>query len=324
MRNNVALQVELNGAGSCGQDDAEEDPDALSLLTIHKSQGTEFDIIYIFTVDDDAESRSFDFPWTQKRRLINVAASRAKEELHIITSTNLMSEGIQQRLVGYAINPGHQNSAKDYFVEKLIDYAYAYFKAFPNLQEDTFGFFRARTFSVFDKKTYQMRIDGVDLKSSIEDCMQEALNGSAVITSMKFKVGYEHPISQFIDDDPNAQRAYNSLMDPELKAFLRTDTHMDFPITTENGILLLDVEVDGEQHKEEVQAKRDRMKDSFLRDTLGIPVMRFLDLGNRYMDDNAVTGADIVSDDLSEIDHIERELIRRFQQIRTGDKYYLY
>ena len=308
--------------GKTNQDDDGDEEDVLYALTIHKSQGTEFDIVYILTVDDDARSHKFDFPWTQNRRLINVATSRAKQELHIITSVNLMSAAIQRRLVGYTVNSGHLSSNKDYFVEKLIDYAYDYYKSKPNLEECGFGFHRARTYSVFDKKTYQKHIDGVDLNSSNEDCVKEALDSSDMIRKMSFKVWYEYPIWKLISENAFAGKIYNSLGSERMKNFLSDQrTHMDFPITTANGTLLLVVEVDGEWHNDDDdQAERDIMKDEFLK-KLGIPVLRFRDDGNRFEDDDdkgLINVADIVSDELNEMDHLTIRLIEQALKLNAN------
>ena len=50
-------------------------------FTIHKSQGQEFDIVYLLPGEDG----SWEWPWTEAKALINVAVSRAKCELVIIT-----------------------------------------------------------------------------------------------------------------------------------------------------------------------------------------------------------------------------------------------
>ncbi len=311
----TGIHVELNGGE---QNNGGEDDDTLDVLTIHKSQGAEFDIIYLMTVDDDAVSRKFDFPWTQKRRLINVAASRAKQELHIITSTNLMSTKVQHRLVKYVINSGHRTSGKDYFVEKLIDYAYSYYAKTPHLFEGVFGFFKARTYSVYDKKTYQLKIDGVDLGSSYEDCMAEALLGSKLIKSYHLQVGHEYSMAELIAGDPTAKAAYGTC-DTETQTFLmQQGTHMDFPVTDEKGALLAVIEVDGEYHKDEEQKRRDEMKDAFLEGKLGIPVLRMTVDGNPYCDPGAPL--DIVSDELNEMDHIEGKLLSRIHAISTSKK----
>jgi RecA/RadA recombinase len=63
-------------------------------LTIHRSQGREFDIVYLLPVEDG----QWEWPWSQGERLVNVAVSRAKKELVVITSTTLMDNDTVKRL----------------------------------------------------------------------------------------------------------------------------------------------------------------------------------------------------------------------------------
>lgn len=68
------------------------------MLTFHKSQGRGYDIVYLMTAEDDCESKNA--PWGQNIRIINVAVSRAKKELHVITSRIWMPQYIQEKLIG--------------------------------------------------------------------------------------------------------------------------------------------------------------------------------------------------------------------------------
>ena len=67
----------------------------------------------------------------------------------------------------------------------------------------------------------------------------------------------------------------NTLSDPEdVKFVSNINTHCDFLIYNKlNKEIEMVVEVDGSQHKEEVQANRDRRKDRLLA-TAGIKVLR--------------------------------------------------
>lgn len=65
-----------------------------NVTTIHRSQGREYDIVYLLPVDEG----SWENPWSQRRQLINVAVSRAKKELRVITSSSVMSEETQKAL----------------------------------------------------------------------------------------------------------------------------------------------------------------------------------------------------------------------------------
>lgn len=67
----------------------------------------------------------------------------------------------------------------------------------------------------------------------------------------------------------------NALTDPQdIKFVSNINTHCDFLIYNKlNKEILLVVEVDGSQHREEIQAARDRRKDGLLTDA-GIKILR--------------------------------------------------
>lgn len=139
------LQVCLERIDDAGVDGDEEGaaecPGALSeaknssepsMHTIHTAQGREFDIVYLLPVDDDV----WEWPWSQKKRLVNVAVSRAKQQLRIITSVNLMSPRVQSALLGQSKTAGLPEeeaaqpmtdapaSEDKLFLKKLIDYVF--------------------------------------------------------------------------------------------------------------------------------------------------------------------------------------------------------
>ena len=102
------------------KDDGEEGRFSFRTLTVYKSQGREYDVIYLLP----AEDQNWERPWSQGKNLINVAVSRAKEELRIIVSTALMSEGMQMALSGAkkAIPETSPCPENFRYVQKLIDY----------------------------------------------------------------------------------------------------------------------------------------------------------------------------------------------------------
>lgn len=67
----------------------------------------------------------------------------------------------------------------------------------------------------------------------------------------------------------------NTLSDPQdIKFVSNINTHCDFLIYNKlNKEIALVVEVDGSQHKEEIQAARDRRKDRLLADA-GVKILR--------------------------------------------------
>ncbi len=85
----------------------------LPSLSIHKAQGKGYDIVYVMTVEDDHKSARA--PWGQNMRIINVAVSRAKKELHVITSRIWIPRYIQRKLPGF-----EKASPLPYCVKKFL------------------------------------------------------------------------------------------------------------------------------------------------------------------------------------------------------------
>lgn len=159
-----ALVSRLFGSG--GAEDAWEQTG----LTIHKTQGQEYNAIYLLPVEDG----DWDWPWSQGRSIINVAASRAKDELVVICSANLMSRETQLALTGTFVPPvplpapqGLSDEARarreerERFLQKLVDYvrrrcdpaspSFTGEMGFPT-STYAYGFHKSRLVSVFDRE----------------------------------------------------------------------------------------------------------------------------------------------------------------------------
>lgn len=157
---------------------SEEERDSpLNELTIHRSQGREYDIVYFFPVDDGM----WEWPWSQKRNLINVAVSRAKRELRIIASTSLMPPYMQRALAGpnrVASSRGRraaraQNSDDELFLQKLMTYLWNRGGAWQNGE---FGFHESALTSLYDDVPL-LRRAGV---FAPEECMKKLLAGAGI------------------------------------------------------------------------------------------------------------------------------------------------
>lgn len=174
------IALETDGLETTSESDTNNEH--IYTLTIHKSQGQEFDVVYLLPVEDG----NWEWPWSQGRRLVNVAASRAKKELRIILSTKLMSPKTQEWLTGRQAyvnkpakpqdDPGNQQM----FVRKLIDYTKRSLEALPDLaqkqnEEAGFGFNHSRIVSVFDEIPF---LQNPKAKSDFapEQCLKKALN----------------------------------------------------------------------------------------------------------------------------------------------------
>lgn len=140
-------------------------------LSIHKSQGRGYDYVYLMTAEDDDKNDKA--PWGQDIRKVNVAVSRAKKGVFIITSRIWIPRYIQKTLLGYSESelaprplclnnkelsddPGEEkfyapdSDKEDYYIGRLCQYVSDYYK---NGSEDfgEFGFIKARADSDFDK-----------------------------------------------------------------------------------------------------------------------------------------------------------------------------
>ena len=138
--------------GIDGSEDGPEGGDDLeTALTVHRSQGKEFDCVYLLPVEDG----KWEWPWSQGRRLVNVAVSRAKEELHVIVSTKLMYEEDQLALAGRVYKPDMEaTDAEDVdnlFVCKLVHYVMGHRDEWSRPgQPDWCGMRKTEVRSVFD------------------------------------------------------------------------------------------------------------------------------------------------------------------------------
>lgn len=131
---------------STGTDEGSVQPgrkDALVLRslrggTIHKSQGQEFDIVYLLPVEDS----QWEWPFSQKKRMINVAVSRAKKELRVILSRGCVDD------------PGPDGSAEQdegqMYLRKLKRYVER--NATAEDRKKGFGLQSSPLCSIFDKK----------------------------------------------------------------------------------------------------------------------------------------------------------------------------
>ena len=237
----IRLEAGEEGEGATSED--------VFTLTIHKSQGREFDVVYLLPVEDG----NWEWPWSQGRRLVNVAASRAKKELCIVMSTKLMSPALQERLTGRqayvrkpakpADDPGNQQM----FVRKLADYVDRTVQGLSGedavrQQDGEYGFRKSSVVSVFDdipfmqcpkkKKDYRPEL-------CVERALQESeLRGVAYakhVTFDKLLVGEGHtPLSELCEAE-----------------YRRPDqVHFDFvAYDPASRRVIMAIEVDGAHHR---------------------------------------------------------------------------
>lgn len=212
--------------------------------TVHKYQGRECDTIIMSMVDNNPTEFSDD------SNLLNVAISRAKTHLYVVTNSNKM--------------PKESNLAQ------LIDY----------VRYNNFEVRQSEVSSVFDllyKQYTSQRLDFLANKSVVSDYISENLFYNTLMEAITalglvhIDVLCHYPVVRFISDW--------SLLTEEEKAFASNRlSHVDFLVynsLTKRPLLV--IEVDGwYYHKRQGgQVTRDALKDKLLA-KFGLPLHRIL------------------------------------------------
>ncbi len=222
-------------------------------LTVHKVQGQEYDIVYFLPVEDV----HWEWPWSQKKRLINVAVSRAKKELRIIASTALMDEDIQRALTGgrsvdpWVRAPGEAEGDEEdnAFLQKLVRYVWE--KGPGPWTDGPFGFHQARSCSLFDRAVYIARARAYpeDEKERFpfapEICLQDWITRLPLVVENELSVYTDAPISAVT---PPPGKIGDEEADKVLARYIRRGAHFDCVVCRGDRILLA-IEVDGQHHR---------------------------------------------------------------------------
>lgn len=264
---------------------APADPTAarqIPTFTIHKSQGQEYDIVYLLPGEDGA----WEWPWTEAKPLINVAVSRARRELVIIVSTCLMSPETQAALVGAerVVSPIEnmagelpeeeraRRAERERFLQRLIDYVRDRAgdarpagepRGFP-ASEHAFGFHRSAIRSVFDaapRIREELGLRPGASPSAPEIALIRAVSAMG-LAGRGLTVRRELPVracGDFMDEQVLEARwralggvrvAGEEVPWDRARVFLAGDSHFDLAIFEEQtGRAVLFIEVDGELHR---------------------------------------------------------------------------
>ena len=215
--------------------------------TVHKFQGREKDTIIISTVDNKITEFSDD------PNLMNVAISRAKKRLVLVTTGNEQDDGN---------------------IRDLIEY----------IRYQNFDVEESKIYSVFDylyKQYTESRQAYLKDKKQISEYESENLMFSLILEAIR-EAGREdlfvlchYPLNELIKDP-----CY--LNDEECKYAMNPATHLDFLIYSKiSKRPIVAIEVDGfHYHKEGTeQAERDKKKNHIL-ELYGIPLMQFVTNGS--------------------------------------------
>ncbi len=205
--------------------------------TVHKYQGRERDVIIISTVSNSIEANSF----VDDKNLINVAVSRAKKKLVLVTSKDMLEN-------------------KRTNVSDLVSY----------IKYNNYDVQESSILSVFDA-LYKRQSEKILLKYKNPRKVTEFKSENIVyelISEIFMEDNYStlsvllhYPLRKIIKE-------YNLLSEKEKRYASNYLTHVDFLIynkLSKQPALVIEVDGYAYHNKNEIQLKRDRMKDNILR-----------------------------------------------------------
>lgn len=236
---------------------SEEGVNDVAQLTIHKAQGRGFERVYIMPVEDTGSH-----PWSQRKELINVAVSRAKKELCVITSAHWMSEEMQKSFLGYAVTSGRE-SEHDRYIQKLLKYVEEEQQI--RDADSEYGFQKASMESVFDKTLYYRSRYDYERKESLsaagisapEYCMLHALNACPEIRN-RYEIYREVMLREIEGISGESD---------DVKEYIENDARFDIVIAKKNGKgegsdIQAVIEIDGAYHRSDPDmTRKDELKD---------------------------------------------------------------
>lgn len=293
----------------------EDKEDEIASLTIHKSQGQEFDRVYLLPVDDG----DWEWPWSQNKRLINVAISRAKKELCVIVSSCLMEKQLQEKLTGHYVVPSENEKLSDEevekrnpqerFLQKLMRYVWemdqkerGYSQQDPIIErEDEYGFHKSKISSVLadsaricvwrnemDKSMHPSQRNkkkGKHKISSHEICAISHIMQMDVYKERNLSIYYNVEVSDLLQE--NREFAKKEVWENirNYQARLNGGMHFDLVICRDDYIQCV-IEIDGDFHRMPGYSKRaveslvarleaDRIKDGIAESIFQIPLLRW-------------------------------------------------
>ena len=250
IRDAVAADLEIEG---------EREPleTLLSCLTIHKAQGKGFDIVCFLSVCDYGSDWAG--AWAQQRSMINVAVSRAKKELHLVTSSRWLPERLQSEETEYVL-PLPQDSGKYYFL-RLLDYVYTNLPG-GAIQDGEFGFHRSALTSLFDRVPWYRNMAGAAAAERTDTAADTETAMSAPEKCMQAFLLRNLPEGCQLYREVPLEALYpaRTCPEPELREYIENGATVDFLICRGTRALLA-IEVDGAQHRtEEEMKRRDKLK----------------------------------------------------------------
>lgn len=218
--------------------------------TVHKFQGRQKDVIIISTVDNEYTN------FTNDSNLFNVAVSRAKKQLILVTNGNENNSGTVKHLVDYIRESGGRSERGK--VKSLFDLIYPqyesqykkYISAHPQISQ--------REYAGQDAPSPAERIAFCFITDVLKDYR-------GLIVRFRYPLHKLIPDTSGLDDEEEVRFVHNK------------DSHVDFMIFERKTMKpVLAIEIDGASYHIEgsFQGQRDKLKDGIL-EKYGIPMKRF-------------------------------------------------
>ena len=332
--NGIQLRVFFSGQEDVRKESEDEDAgQSVPMLTVHKSQGREFDIVYFLPVEDG----DWEYPWSQHKRLVNVAVSRAKKELRIIASAQIMSESLQRSLtksyIARSAGRGHSsdvNEDEQRYTQQLLDYVRECSEdRFPESSTD-YGFHAAKMRSIFDIKPQILQLRAQDRKENKEnrDIVKQYAPELIVRDTLLHLPAFQENSLRLYRDVlikdlrmPGRKKADIGKLSEEEKAYYDNGSQLDFLICN-NGKVVAAIEVDGSGHrfKESMeghaeQQRSDERKDHILQKCFGdMPFLRLPDDGSMEYEEKLLSDAIVQG-----MNRDERRIWYRYEAISTSN-----
>lgn len=258
------LQEKMEELGLTRRDigDNLDDPEQVDIpcLTIHKAQGKGYDVVYLLTTEDYYRENA----WSQRRTMVNVAVSRAKQEFGIITAAQWLPADLQRQLTGHLLPCSEPDPQEEgMYCRKLLQYLAA---RCPTPQ-GAYGFHRSHITSVFDKvpRYRYLHATGANCDGELSAparCMADALYTHF---GDQYTILSELPLSAI------QQTRQVSCPDAVLRTFMQ-NSRLDFVLCEGNTVRLI-IEIDGAQHRKNdpYYTELDQKKDFWIGDLLDSP-----------------------------------------------------
>lgn len=221
-------------------------PENIKIDTVHKFQGREEDMIILSTVDNKYNEFSDD------PNLINVAVSRAKKKLYVVSSGNESAGNIHD-LIEYVRYNNFEIEKSS--ISSVFDYLYFQY-----------------TQMLHDKLKDKKRVSEYDSENLMYDLLQEVI----------IECGYPELEVLCHMSLRNLIRDASLLNEDEKRYALHPCTHIDFSVVNRvTKKYLLAIEVDGYafHNKETLQSQRD-VKKNHIFEKYNIPYLRFSTTGS--------------------------------------------